>query len=86
MREDRDRQLLKIVRQTVVAPVQKGAGLRGALQHQGATRGDSERELFTVARARDNFQRVVVQTRIDFHLRHGILHRENVLDVGDRIE
>src|SRR5438132_2078228 len=54
MREDRDRELLEIIRQAVVAPIEERTRLRGALQHKRTARAHAESELLWLARATDN--------------------------------
>src|SRR6266849_9075227 len=77
---------LEIVREAIVAAIEKGAGLRGALKHQGAAGADTESKLFAFARAVDNFESVIVQAGVHLDVGDGILHGENFADVGDRIE
>src|SRR6266403_1595507 len=81
MREDGDGELLEIVWQAEIAAIEESAGLRGALQHQSAAWADAERELLSFSGSGDNFERVVVQAGIDFDLRDGMLHRQNIADV-----
>ena len=72
VRENGDGKLLEIVGEAIVAAIEKGAGLRGALEHQSAARADAESELFGFARAIDDFERVVVQAGVHFDVRDGI--------------
>ena len=51
MGKNRDGQLLEIIRKAIIAAVEKGAGLRGALKHESAARTDAESQLFGFARA-----------------------------------
>src|ERR1700687_468459 len=86
VRKNRYRELLEIVRKAEIAAIEKSASLRGALQHQSAARADPEGELLGFARARDDFQRVIVQAGIHFDLRDAVLHGEHVAYVGDWFE
>ena len=86
MREDRDGKLLEIVGQAEIAAVEKSAGLCGALQHQGAARADAESELIGVPRTIDDVERIVLQARIDFDVRDGLLHGEDFVHVGDGLQ
>src|SRR5258706_5207642 len=54
MGEDGDGELLEIVGQAEIATIEECAGLRGALQHQSATRADAERKLLRFSGAGDN--------------------------------
>src|SRR5512137_887829 len=45
MREDGHGKVLEIVGEAVIAAIQEGAGLRGALEHESATGTDAESEL-----------------------------------------
>src|SRR5258708_39290485 len=54
-------ELLEIIRQAEVAPFKKCPRLSGALQHERATRADSQCELIGFARAVHYLQRVIMQ-------------------------
>src|SRR5712692_4269930 len=86
MRENRDSEMFEIVGEAILAAVEKSAGLRGALQHQSAARADAESELVGLARAVDNFERVVMKARVDLHVGDGALHREHVAQIRNRLE
>ena len=86
VRENRDRELFEIVGQAEIAAIEESAGLRGALEHQSATRADAERKLLGFSGAGDNFESVIVQAGIDFDLRDGVLHRQNIVDIRDGLE
>src|SRR5258705_12606210 len=86
MRKNGDSELLEIVGQAEIAAIEESAGLRGALQHQSATRADAERKLLRFSGAGDNFESVVVQAGIDFDLRNGMLHGQNIADIRDGLE
>src|SRR5216683_754030 len=86
MRENGDGELFEIVREAEAAAVEEGTGLRGALEHERAARADAERKLFTLARAVDDLESVIVQAGVDLDVRDGDLHSENIADIRDRIE
>ena len=74
VRKNGDGELLEIVGEAIVAAIEEGAGLGGALQHQGAARADAERELVGFAGAVDDLQGVIVQAGIHFYAGDGLLH------------
>src|ERR1700674_2530084 len=86
MRENGDRKLFEVVGEAIVAAIEVGAGLRGALKHECAAGADAERELLAFARAIDHLESVVVQAGIDFDVGNGVLHRQHIADIRDRIE
>ena len=86
VREHRHDQALEIVGQAVIAAFEKRARLRGAMQHHGAARADAQAELFGLARALDDFERVVEQAVVHFHLRDGFLHGGHVGRVHQRLD
>ncbi len=86
MREYGDGELLEVVWEAKIAAVEEGAGLRGALEHQGAARADAERQVVRLASAIDDFQRVVMEAGVDFDARDGVLHSEHVRNIGNRLE
>src|SRR6267142_734837 len=86
MRKDGDGKMLEIVREAKVAAVEKGAGLRSALEHERAARADAEGELLGLARAIDDFQRVVVKTGVDFDVCDGVLHGDHFTVVRQGFE
>src|SRR5215475_14119729 len=79
MRKNCDRQVLEIVGNAVVTAVKKCAGLCGALQHERSAWTDAERELVRFSRAIDDFERVILQTRIHFDVSDSFLHCENLV-------
>src|SRR6266851_3880352 len=86
VRENGNGEMFEVVGEAIVAAVEKGAGLRGALEHECAARADAERKLFTLARAIDDLERVIVQAGVYFDVCNGVLHGENIADIRDRIE
>src|SRR5260370_39080920 len=86
MRENGDGELFEIVREAEAGAVEEGTGLRGAMEHERAARADAERKLFTLARAVDDLESVIVQAGVDLDVRDGDLHSENIADIRDRIE
>src|SRR5438132_9289528 len=52
--ENGNGKLFEIVGEAIVPAIEIGAGLRGALEHQGAARADAECKLFALARAIDD--------------------------------
>src|SRR5213593_2218187 len=65
VRENRDGELLEVVREAIVAALKEGAGLRAALEHESAARADAQSELLALARAVDDLQSVIVQAGVD---------------------
>ena len=65
--EDRHDQALEIVGQAIVAAFEESAGLRGAMEHHGAAGADAEAQLLGLARAFDDFERVIEQAFVHFH-------------------
>src|SRR5262250_992037 len=86
MRENRDCQMLEIVRNTIITAVEESARLRRALQHERSAWADAERELIRFSRAIDDFERVILQTRIHFDVSDSFLHCENLVHVRDRLK
>src|SRR5882762_3503528 len=86
VRKDGDGKMLEIVGEAKVPAVEKGAGLRSALEHESAARTDAESELLGLARAIDDFESVVVETGVDFDVGDGILHGEHFADIRQGIE
>src|SRR5579862_3039946 len=86
MRKNGDGKLLEIVRNAVIAPIEKSARLRGALQHERSARAYSQRELVVLARSIHDLERIVVQAGVHLHASDRFLHFEDVADVGDRFE
>src|SRR5260370_34537185 len=66
MRENGNGELLEIVGEAVVTPIQEGAGLRCALKHERAARTDTERKLVAFVRPIDDLKSVIVQAGVDF--------------------
>jgi len=83
MREDRDSELLEVVRQAKIAAFEKGTSLRGTLQHESAARADTKKKLVGLAGAIDDFEGVVVKAGVDFDTRDCVLHGEHIGDSGD---
>jgi hypothetical protein len=81
VRKNGDGELLEVIRKAIIAPVEESAGLRGALEHQCATRTDSQSEQLSLARAIDDVESIVVEAGIDFYVSDGFLHRQNFADV-----
>src|SRR5712692_2164153 len=86
MRENGNGELFEVVGEAIVAAIEEGAGLRGALEHECAAGADAERKLLTLARAVDDLESVIVQAGVDLDVRDGVLHGENIADIRDRIE
>ena len=84
VREDRNDQALEIVGQAIVAAFEESAGLRGAMEHDGASRAYAQAQLLGLARALDDVERVVEQAVVDFHLRDRFLHGDHVGRVHER--
>ena len=84
--ENGNGKLFEIVGEAIVPAIEIGAGLRGALEHQGAARADAECKLFALARAIDDLESVIVQAGVDLNVGDGVLHGENIADIRDRIE
>src|ERR1700739_4608691 len=57
MRKNGDGKVLEIVRNAVIAPIEKSARLRGALQHERSARANSQRELVVLARSIHDLER-----------------------------
>src|ERR1700730_2519916 len=68
VRKNGNGQLLGVVRQAIVAAVEKSTGLRGALEHQCAARADAESELLGLARAIDDVECVVVEAGVHLYV------------------
>src|ERR1700730_9806230 len=85
MSEDGKDQPLKIIRQAIVAPFEVCVGLSCAMKHQGSPGAHAQAELLGLARAVDNFECVVEQTVVDFHLRDRLLYRDYVGSVEQRL-
>jgi len=86
VRENRDGKVLEVVGKAIVAAIEEGAGLRSALEHESAAGADAERQLFALARAVDDFESVIVQAGVHLDVRDGVLHGENIANIGDGIE
>src|SRR5713101_2228099 len=86
MGENGNGELFEVVGEAIVAAIEEGAGLRGALEHECAAGADAERELLALARAVDDLEGVVVQAGVDLDVRDGVLHGKNIADFRDRIE
>src|SRR5882762_1787132 len=81
VREDGNGKLLKIVGEAIVPPIEIGAGLRGALEHQGAAGADAECQLLALARAVDDLEGVIMQAGVHLDVGDGVLHGENIADI-----
>src|SRR5579864_4855715 len=86
MRKNGHGELLEIVGEAEVAAFEEGAGLRRALEHESSARADAESELLALARAVDDFERVIVQAAVDLDVSDRVLHGQDVAYVGDRLE
>jgi len=80
MGKDGDGKMLEIVREAKVAAVEKGAGLRSALEHGRAARTDAESELL-VLRVRLRFPARSRGDGVDFDVGDGVLHGDHFTDV-----
>src|SRR2546429_6206023 len=74
MRENGNGELFEVVGEAIVAAIEVGACLRGALEHERAARADAEGKLLALAREIDDLESVVVQAGIDFDVGNGVLH------------
>src|SRR2546429_169148 len=86
MRENGNGELFEVVGEAIVAAIEVGACLRGALEHERAARADAEGKLLALAREIDDLESVVVQAGIDFDVGNGVLHGQHIADIRDRIE
>src|SRR5216684_1844589 len=86
MGENGDGELFEVVGQAIVAAIEVGAGLRGALEHERAAGAHAEGKLLTLARAVDDLERVIVQAGVHLDVRNGILHGQHIADIRERIE
>ena len=86
MRENGDGKLFEVVGEAIVAAIEVGTGLRGALEHECAARADTQSELLALARAVDDLKSVVVQAGVHLDVRNGVLHGQHIADIRDRIE
>jgi hypothetical protein len=78
--------LFEIVRQAIIAAIEEGPGLCGALQHQSAARAHTESKLFGLARAIDDFEGVVVQAGVHLNVVDRFLHGEYLAQIRYRLE
>src|SRR5882762_1501464 len=86
VRENGNGELFEVVGEAIVAAIEVGACLRGALEHERAARADAERELLAFARAIDDLESIIVQAGVDFDVGNGVLHGQHIADIGNRIE
>src|SRR5216684_2088322 len=86
VRENGNGELFEVVGEAIVAAIEIGASLRGALEHECAARADAQSEQLALARAVDDLESVIVQAGVDFDVRNGLLHGQNIADICDRIE
>jgi len=81
VRENGDREVLEIIGEAEIATIEEGTSLRGALEHEGATRADAESEMIRFTGAIDDFESVIVEAGIDLNTRDGFLHGKDVRDI-----
>src|ERR1700674_5091737 len=86
MRENGDGKLFEVVGEAIVAAIEVGAGLRGALEHERSAGADSQSKLLALARAVDDIESVIVQAGVDFDVGDGVLHGQPIADIRDGIE
>src|SRR6266849_4354792 len=86
VRENGNGELFEVVGEAIVAAIELGASLRGALEHECAARADAQSKQLALARAVDDLESVIVQAGVDFDVRNGVLHGQNIADICDRIE
>jgi hypothetical protein len=84
VREHGNDQTLKIVGQAIIAAFEKRARLGGSMQHHGAARAHAQAQLFGLARALNNLERVIEQALFHLYMRYRFLHRENVRGIHHR--
>src|SRR6266852_6387535 len=84
--ENGNGELFEVVGEAIVAAIEIGASLRGALEHECAARADAQSKQLALARAVDDLESVIVQAGVDFDVRNGVLHGQNIADICDRIE
>src|ERR1700686_1879683 len=85
-RENGNGKLFEVVGEAIVAAIEVGAGLRGALEHERSAGADSQSKLLALARAVDDIESVIVQAGVDFDVGDGVLHGQHIADIRDGIE
>ena len=75
---------LKSSGRQIIAAFEKRARLRGTMEHHGAARAHAQAQLFGLARALHDFERVIEQALFHFDVRDSFLHRENVCGIHHR--
>src|ERR1700686_3261032 len=86
VRKYRHGEFLEVIRQTIIAAIEKSARLCRALQHQRPARTHAQGQQVGISGAVYDLQCVIVQTGINFYVRHFILHGKHFADVRDRLQ